>query len=537
MQIRKKQLVLAYPAFSMPTSPPLGVCSLKGFVERMLSDWSVKVLDLNLASFDTLFGHLARRPCLSGEQFPEGLLGEVALARAAETFRGQHNDEFYSRGDRYTLYANLWLRLVGAELASSYRLEPTYYQNAPLPPFIDELAERILQEQPTAVGLSVCYSQQVWIAFCLARSLKRRTKVPIVMGGTFFNSDAALSWAVQQRDVDCVVSGEGEKPLVQLLAADMNPTGVPGLTYLRSGQIVTNPPAVEEDLDLLGQPDFSDLDLRAYYSPLPVVPMATSRGCYWRRCAFCVHYRSAGQSYRRCSVPHVVEQMKRHVENGIEHFALMDEMISPAHFSQLAEAILAAGLRVAYYAMAKPVKQFDRNLLRRMRQSGCCYLLWGVESGSQRILDLMDKGTRVAEIDEVLETAHAVGLRNHVYIMAGFPTETRAEFQATLNLLERHRPAIAAVHRGPFVLERGSPVAEHPEKFQITRCWPAGELPLCGWLHYECAAGMNRQEAAQALGEALPSLRSFNSFSTHLGNFRDHALLIYHHFNGQKTRE
>jgi radical SAM superfamily enzyme YgiQ (UPF0313 family) len=206
---------------------------------------------------------------------------------------------------------------------------------------------------------------------------------------------------MQQPTVDYVVSGEGEGPLMQLLAGGMNPTDVPGITYRQSGRIVTNPPAVEENLDLLGRADFSDLDLRSYYSPLPVLPIATSRGCYWRRCAFCVHYRSAGQTYRRCTVPGVVEQLKRHVENGVEHFALVDEMIAPAHFSQLAEGILDAGLRIRYYAMAKPVRQFDRDLLRKMRQSGCCYLLWGIESGAQRILDLMDKGTKVAEIEEV----------------------------------------------------------------------------------------------------------------------------------------
>ena len=116
MDTAKKKLVLVYPAFSTPMAPPLGVCSLKGFVERMLPDWSAKVLDFNLASFQMLFEQLARRPCLSGQQFPEGLLAEVALARAAETFRGQHDDEFYGRPDRYTLYATLWLRLVGAEV-------------------------------------------------------------------------------------------------------------------------------------------------------------------------------------------------------------------------------------------------------------------------------------------------------------------------------------------------------------------------------------------------------------------------------------
>ena len=70
--------------------------------------------------------------------------------------------------------------MVGAEMASSYRLEQTYNQNAPLPPFIEDLAERILQEQPAIVGFSICYTQQVWISFCLAKTLKQRAKIPIL---------------------------------------------------------------------------------------------------------------------------------------------------------------------------------------------------------------------------------------------------------------------------------------------------------------------------------------------------------------------
>jgi radical SAM superfamily enzyme YgiQ (UPF0313 family) len=297
--------------------------------------------------------------------------------------------------------------------------------------------------------------------------------------------------------------------------------------YRKDGRIVRLPPVLEQELDCLGHPDFSDLDLRAYYSPEPVVPVLASRGCYWRRCAFCVHYKSAGQTYRRRGVGQVVEELRRHAANGVRHFACVDEMISPGGFSELAEAILDAGLKIYYSAMTKPVKQFDVPLLKKMHRSGCRCLMWGVESGSQRLLDLMDKGTRLPEIETVLENAREANLRNHVFVMAGFPTETREEFHATMDLLARHRSAISAVHRGLFHLEEGSPVFDHPEKFSIARTWPAGEPPLRSWYEFECSRGMNKQEATHAFTQALPLMRSFNPFSTHLGSFRDHAILVY----------
>jgi len=159
------------------------------------------------------------------------------------------------------------------------------------------------------------------------------------------------------------VSGEGEWPLLHILSGDADSQPVPGVIRLKDGQLTSAPVAVENDLDALGEPDFSDLDLRAYYSPKPVIPMLTSRGCYWRRCAFCVHYKSAGLTYRRRSIAAVIDELRHHVANGVGHFALIDEMIAPARFSQLADAILAAGLDVHYYALAKPARQFDRELL------------------------------------------------------------------------------------------------------------------------------------------------------------------------------
>ena len=529
MNTAKKRLVLVYPPYSLATAPPMGVSILKGFIAKTLGDWSVKVLDLNLLAHQEAISALAGAMCPSGERLTERLLAEVAISRAAEVFRGQHPREFYDRPDRCFLYGNLWSQIVPSRVADQERLGKAYRQEAPVPEQIKRYADLVLREQPAMVGISICYTDQLWAGLCLAREIKARADVPVIAGGTCFNVASPEFLATLAPHVDYVVSGEGESPLAQILsgAADLEKT--PGVFLpksLRRGQTAATPSVYEENLDLLGEPDYSDADLRAYYSPLPVLSFFTSRGCYWRRCAFCAHYKSAGQTFRRRSMESVIRELKRHADNGVCHFSLIDEMIAPAQFSQLADAILQAGLKIHYYAMTKPVRQFSPELLDKMYRSGCRYLLWGVESGSQRILDLMDKGTRVSDIETVLDAAARAGIKNHVFVMFGFPTETKWEMQATLDLLARHKGSIAMVHRGLFMLETGTPAFDHPDKFSITRTWPA-ETP--GVYRFECSSGMTRQEVQQNFAQNILFLRGFGSPLPELGDFRfrDHMLLIY----------
>ncbi len=398
----------------------------------------------------------------------------------------------------------------------------------PTPPVIEQHARQVVAGRPDVVGISLCYSQQVWAGLCLARVIRKLSKAPIILGGTFFNRQANVQWTLERSpDADFVIAGEGERPLGRLLERGLDATGLAGVYYRKDGRVVGLEMEPEKDLDSLGGPDYSDLDLRAYYSPSPVLPVLTSRGCYWHRCAFCVHYKSAGRTYRCRSVDKVVEELKAHAAAGVRHFAMVDEMISPARFAQLSEAILAAGLKIFYYASAKPVRQFDAPTLAAMYASGCRYLLWGVESGSQRVLDLMDKGTVVADVEEVLESAHRAGIRNHLFIMPGFPTETREEFQATMDLLARHREAIAAIHRDTFTLEKDSLVCDNPARYSISRLWPVGQAPDRDWCEFECSSGMSRQEVRQAFEQAVPFMARFGSFSPLLSYFRDHALLVY----------
>ena len=93
----KKKLVLVNPPYCLPTSPPLGICWLKGFVERELPDWSAKSTRPEPGHPSIPVSFAGRADVLVRAEPPEGHLGDIALSRAAEVFRGEHGDEFYNR--------------------------------------------------------------------------------------------------------------------------------------------------------------------------------------------------------------------------------------------------------------------------------------------------------------------------------------------------------------------------------------------------------------------------------------------------------
>ena len=371
------------------------------------------------------------------------------------------------------------------------------------------------------------FSEQLPIGAMLGKILRQKYGVKVVFGGSCF-ADAAehfLRWYPDAADV--IIAGEGEEALKALLSDFSAPERVPGAVYLRDGKVHKVAKSFSKDIDYYGVPDFSDADPKEYYSPEPVVPLLLSRGCYWRRCTFCVHYRSAGLTYRMHSMDFTIDMLKSFVAKGVRSFAFIDEMISPKHFTKLVEGIKAANLDISYYALTKPSPDFTPAVFKTMAESGCKYLLWGLESANQRVLDLMDKGSKIEEVSRTLKDAHAAGIANHVFLICGFPTETEGEFAQSIKFLDDHRDYIYAIHRGTFGLEMHSPIYEHQEQFGIARTWLLRDTPSGGRWGYECTSGMSMERVREVFISALPFLRQFNPYAQYVANFRDHAVLIY----------
>jgi hypothetical protein len=502
---------------------------LKGFVERELPGWRVKVIDLNLWTFERLLGALATgKLWLDAKTFPEGPAAAFDLLRAADAFRGKHNDEFFDRPDLYDRYGELFLRFTEAYTQALTQACDVHETGGPLSPLLQEFLNVILAEKPDVVGFSMIFSQQLPVGALLGKLLRKQHRLPVVFGGSCFADCAEhfLKWYPECADV--IVAGEGEEALKQLLSDFQSPGLVPGAVYYdKQGTIQKVEKAYPKQIDFYGAPDFGDMDLRRYFSPEPVIPLLLSRGCYWRRCTFCVHYRSAGLTYRMHSMDFTIEMLRGFVAKGMRHFAFIDEMISPKHFEKLALGIKEAGLDIAYYALTKPTRDFTVQHLLDMVESGCKYLLWGLESGNQRVLDLMDKGSKVEDVSWVLKRAYAAGIMNHIFLICGFPTETEAEFAQTIKFLEDHKDYIYAVHRGTFTLERESPIFDEQARFGITKSWLIQDNSTGGRWGYEVSSGMSRERAWQVFCSVLPFLRVFNPYARYLANYRDHALLIY----------
>jgi hypothetical protein len=526
---KQKTLVLVFPPLTMPTSPPLGVSMIKGFIQRELPDWRVKIIDLNLWTFDRLFAALASGSLpLNPHAFPEGPAATLGLQKAVEMFRGKNDAEFYNRPDLYDHYGDLFLRFTEAYTQELAALCTAHEKGAPLALLFEEFLNLILAEKPDAVGVSMIFNEQLPIGALLGKILRKKHGLPVVFGGSCFADSAEhfIKWYPESADV--IIAGEGEQALQVLLTDLKNFENVPGAVFMKKdGSVQKVAKSFPKDIDQYGIPDFSDTDPRRYYSPEPVVPLLLSRGCYWRRCTFCVHYRSAGLTYRMHSMDFTIEMLKHFVDQGIRNFAFIDEMISPKHFTWLGEGLKEANLDISYYALTKPSLDFTPAILKTIADSGCKYLLWGLESANQRVLDLMDKGSKPEDISVVLKNAHEAGISNHVFLICGFPTETEEEFSQSIKFLEDHRDYIYAIHRGTFTLEQESPIFEHQERFGITRSWLIQDTPTGGRWGYECSSGMTMQKKRDVFISVLPFLRMFNPYARLVASFRDHALLIY----------
>lgn len=459
---------------------PFGIALLKGHIEKN-SDVKVRCLDLNAEMYNDLQDGLMGGLIDGGSNLHQ-LLAALAF------FRGDAGDAFYDQ----RLYNRLikgWLKGVEQVAVNFMRGYDT---------FAIRNVRKICEGNPEVIGFSCMFKDQIDPSLMLAEKIKKDTPgVRIVFGGS------SVPERVEKSEfVDNVIHGEGE-------------AGLLGLVRLRAAFEVVG------GKDTFA--DFSDFDLNKYPTPGPVVPLLTSRGCYWRKCAFCVHHSIYTAGFRTRNIEAVIDEIEHHVKNGVRYFMFVDEMIAPKRLWKLGIAIQRRGLDIAYSVMAKPTADFSNEAFEQMAESGCKYVMWGVESGCQRILDLMNKGTQVRYIGRSLRRAARAGIKNHVFMMAGFPTETEYEYRETLDFLYRHREVIHTVHWGRFGLHKGSDVANNPEKYSIRQIH---DRP--GELGYDIRVGMRQHEVYPI------SLYYYKAFVKYLCWFspasvfmREHALFHY----------
>ncbi|MBI4956731.1 MAG: radical SAM protein [Myxococcales bacterium] len=301
-------------------------------------------------------------------------------------------------------------------------------------PKVEEVVERL---DADVYGLSCWTANRRGVGLVAAALRARRPGVPIVVGGPHA-TPLAREMLEHHPAIDVVCRGESDLTFLELcqeLAAGKSVADLGGLqgALVRTPRgLVEGPPrAAVPDLDALACPhDYFDTHIAM-----------TSRGCPWA-CTFCGAETSWGRGFRALSVERVVDMLERAVGRlPVKMVQIKDDTFTTdkKRVVAICERIRARGLSF-FWSCDTRVDLLTEPLLRAMRLAGCERLSLGVETGSQRILDAIDKKITVAEIVRSTELAKAVGIKVRYYMMLGNRGETAETFAETLAFLERARP-------------------------------------------------------------------------------------------------
>jgi hypothetical protein len=333
----------------------------------------------------------------------------------------------------------------------------------------------------THVGVSLTFQNQAYAAFRLAWLVRERLPgVTLLLGGPLPACWTAAGLRLDHEAFalfDRVVPGDTDAALAAL-ARELG--GAPG---------DAPPGPLTIDLD--------ETEFDAYFAPLPKVPAALGRGCYWRRCTFCpdhLHPRHhpCGEDALEAFLRRVAD---RFPDGAMLH--LTDSALPPRHLEHLAGLIQRDRLPLSWHGFVRAEPELaDPAFARHLAAGGCAMLQIGIESASPRLLALMGKGAGPAVMRAFLRATAAAGIRNQVYLLFGLPSETDADREATLAFVEEEGDSIADINHALLNLPRRSPMHRRPERYGITAIVPFHQTTdLSLYDDFRCGAAHPRVEA------------------------------------------
>jgi radical SAM superfamily enzyme YgiQ (UPF0313 family) len=291
---------------------------------------------------------------------------------------------------------------------------------------------RFLADPAPVVGFS-CMANLLPFTLLAMKAFKEaypdRTLILAGVGAT-----SVETWVLERFPwVDLIVRGEAERSAPVLLGALKNGGAlrdVPGISYREEGVIRHNPrPPRLTDLDAIAGPAYEHIDLPKYTG----FGVITSRGCPYK-CTFCsVAPIWDHESYYRSPQAVVREMRTLHERGGAQLILFQDEFFvsSPAKVLRFCEELRRSGLDLKWKAFGR-INLTSGEMLRVMERTGCVEIRFGVESGSDRILERTKKGFTSRETVEVVRQATDVFRRVDLFYVWGFPFETMADFHQSV---------------------------------------------------------------------------------------------------------
>ena len=436
-------------------------------LDKTLSENQQKFLEENPSNSLYLKSFSFQKSKLKENHYTIDMLIEN-MASARDYFR--NSPEFYDMKmciDRY-IKTTVFLEKV---FSFSLIYHQLISENSILKKFADLMVEKIVEYNPELIGESVTYDDQRVFIRILNMAIKEKINPHISVGGYFISqrSEGLSKADLERLCVDSFsYSGAGEASIIKLadyVAGKCQIEEVFGLVYLdENGELVRTD--VSKATPKFYSPSFKGINKDLYFVPEPIFSVETTKGCYWHRCAFCFHVTDDTPIFEQKTVDDLFNQLKEIKEKyGVRNFEFVNHCIHPNFLRKFAQKLIDEKLDIRYMTFLRIEKEFDEELLSLLYKSGLRVVHWGVESGSNRILEFVDKGITAELSERVIRDAHKVGIVNHIFMMYAFPTETEEERQMSLNFMDRNREYIGSMKVLKLSIEKDSLFGKYPERY------------------------------------------------------------------------
>ena len=343
-----------------------------------------------------------------------------------------------------------------------------------------EFLGAVLAARPAVVGL---YANMVTRRHILKMAAAaKRAGCRVVVGGP---DPANYADRYLAHGIDAVVVGEGELTLTELMPLLLDGkrdfSGIPGVVWQDSdGEVVRNMPRAQvKDLDSLPNPARDLIDIGAYldcwkrHHGSSSVNLITARGCPFH-CNWCSH-AVYGHSHRRRTPEHVADEVQGLLARYRPDQLWYADDVFTIHKKWLlkyADELERRGLRVPFETITRE-DRLDDEIIATLARMGARRIWVGAESGSQRILDAMQRSTDAERVVEMVRKLEEAGIETGMFLMLGYEGEERADIEASIDMVARARP-------GVFLTTVSYPIAGTPYAAKVedrtfeARAWADG---------------------------------------------------------------
>jgi anaerobic magnesium-protoporphyrin IX monomethyl ester cyclase len=364
-----------------------------------------------------------------------------------------------------------------------YIMESTYHLNwihnffasvyPQIKDIIDEWVDEIAHDDSGIVGFSIFSVNKVLALHMIKKVKEKNPEKIIIVGGPQVARYEDSPEVIDNEFIDYIVPDEGEEALYELVSAIKNNGDirkVKGVIFKEGNQkIDTGERPLIAHLDALPFPSISDFPLE-YYRDL-TIPILSSRGCLYR-CSFCSEW-VFWKTFRYRTGNNVYNEFKyQFKELGEKSFYMVDSLINGniKELKILCDLIIKdRDLKIFWGGKANIRTEMTADLLKKMYDAGNRSIVYGIESGSDKVLKDMRKGFSVELAKRVIRETYEAGLAVGIFWIIGFPTENENDFQKSIKFLNETKECVDAVTPGYGCgILKGSELYTDYKKYGIT---------------------------------------------------------------------